>query len=106
MSDKTVEYYLDKLDEKDKKIEQLEDEIRSSESILFAKIDKLEDQIRQMLNVPEYARNHLKDKCIAELDAQLDALKLYTMHDEDCSKTMIKRRCSCGLDAALNGEGK
>ena len=36
--------------------------------------------------------------------AQLDALKPYTMHDRDCSKTMIKRRCSCGLDAALNGE--
>ena len=50
---------------------------------LLAENEMLRDYVRQMMNVPEFARNHMKDQCIAEL---LAALKMLVAH------------CEAGLD--------
>ena len=51
------------------------DSMRERIAELEAENERLLDHIRQMLNVPEFARNSMKDQCIAERDAEIERLR-------------------------------
>lgn len=66
---------------------------------LEAEYQELESDYKKLL---KRDTNNLKK--LIYLKAQLEALDPYLYHDEDCSRSMIKRKCTCGLQAILEKE--
>ena len=78
-----------------------------------SEIERLCDQIQQMLNVPEFARNHMKDQTIEERDAEIERLQEKPPYElgqptvfEHCDGGYVCSYCvDCGPDVAVDEEG-
>ena len=63
-------------------------------------IAELEAQVKRLQN----RLNGAVDPRIAELEAQLDAVRPYIQHHGNCPAESTGKNCDCGLSAALKGE--
>ena len=72
---------------------------------LLAENEMLRDQVRQMMNVPEFARNHMKDQCIAELLVALKVLvnSVETTGNPEWRGSMMHKQCRAAI-AKAEGE--